>query len=170
MFPAYVPHRRRLNLSSHLRLLAPHRIVKLISTSRSCVPLLNALSSLFPPRSAFDNVSSNKKNKESPVRRLSFAAGNYSRAVGSRIRENLKSGSATGISSRNSMNVRRRVVRFSTINAAPPRLRDRREMELGNVRNSAISSLFSLSLSLSSSIFSLNRDISAGINFRNDRE
>lgn len=36
-----------LNVSTHLHASAPHRVVKLISTSRSCIPLLNA-----PPPSA----------------------------------------------------------------------------------------------------------------------
>jgi len=172
MSPVYVPHRRHLNISSHLRLLAPHRIVKLISTSRSCVPLLNALSLPSSLRVPFDNVSSNKKNRESPVRRLSFAADNYFRAVGSRIRENLKSGSATGF--------HLEIPWMSAASCDSPRLtppsplspsrqRDRREMELGNVHKSAISSLLSLSLSLLSSLFSLNRDISAGWNFKRSR-
>lgn len=39
---------RHLNVSTHLHASAPHRVVKLISTSRSCMPLLNAPPFLHP--------------------------------------------------------------------------------------------------------------------------
>lgn len=79
---------RHLNISTHLHASASHRVVKLISTSRSCMLLLNMLPSRLaasiPP---YDNDSSGKKNRISAARRLSFTADDYFRAVESRIRE-----------------------------------------------------------------------------------
>lgn len=84
---------RHLNISTHLHASASHRVVKLISTSRSCMLLLNMLSPRLaaspplPPPPPYDNDSSGKKNRISAARRLSFTADDYFRAVESQIRE-----------------------------------------------------------------------------------
>lgn len=77
-----------LNISTHLHASASHRVVKLISANRSCMPLLNVLSlRIAASIPLYDNDSSGKKNRTSAARRLSFAADDYFRAVESRIRE-----------------------------------------------------------------------------------
>lgn len=83
---------RHLNISTHLHASVAWSCQINISTSRSCMLLLNIppsrLAASIPP---YDNDFSGKKNRISAARRLSFTADDYFRAVKSRIREKIKS-------------------------------------------------------------------------------